>query len=98
MFAVILLPVPVCDELIAAPQFRRLCAVGTRIEFDPSTIRGKTIYSTVNQSPNPRVTVGTLHGYYIPWRYYDATTKDLVVSYKTYDIRGGLLVRSLGFS
>lgn len=98
ILVLVLLPLPVADELIAAPQFRALCEEGTKLEFDPLTIRGKTIFSKANPTPDPRITVGTLHGYYIPWRYYDAATKELVISYRTYDIKGGLLIRLLGIS
>ena len=98
ILALVLLPLPVADELIAAPQFRTLCEDGTKVKFDPLTIRGKTIFSNVNPTPDPRITVGTLHGYYVPWRYYDAATKELVISYRTYYIKGGLLIRLLGIS
>ena len=40
----ILVPLPVADELMAAPQFRRLCEEGTKLKFDPEKVKGKTIF------------------------------------------------------
>ena len=92
--AVVLLPLPVADELISAPQFRRLCDEGTKLKFDPEKIRGRTMF--LAEDPQPEISVGFLRGYYIPWRYLDATTKEELVSHKSYHLYGGILMRASG--
>ena len=96
IFAVILLPVPVYDEVITAPQFAKLCEEGTRLKFDSERIRGKTIF--LAPEPQPDIAIGLLRGYYIPWRYLDVTTKEVLISYNSYHLKGGLLIRLLGIS
>lgn len=93
-----LFPLIVIDELISKPQFERLCAEGAKLKFDPQKIRGKTIFLGEIASPKPSFTVGFLGGYYIPWRYLDATTKEELIAYNSYHIEGGFLIRALGIS
>lgn len=93
---VLIFPLIVIDELITAPQFKKLCEEGTKLTFDPEKIRGKTIF--LDENPQPDISVGLLRGYYIPWRYLDATTKETLISYNSYHIKGGLLIRMLGIS
>ena len=95
---VLLFPLIVADELITAPQFAKLCEEGAKLKFDPERIRGKTIFLAQGPSPKPRFTVGFLEGYYIPWRYHDATTKEELISENIYVIKGGAFIRALGIS
>ncbi|MEO8384982.1 MAG: hypothetical protein ABI583_07065 [Betaproteobacteria bacterium] len=94
--AVVLLPLPVADELISAPQFRRLCDEGTTLKFDSEKIRGRTIFYADDLQPD--ISVGLLRGYYIPLRLLDVTTKEELISYNTYYVKGGILIRTLGIS
>ncbi len=87
---------PVADELISIPQFHRLCEEGTRLKFDPEKIRGRTIFLAENSQPDIRV--GLLRGYYIPWHYLDATTKEVLITSSSYHVKGGILIRMLGIS
>lgn len=96
LLAIILLPVPVYDELITAPQFRTLCEDGTKLKFDPDRIRGRTIF--LAHDPQPDISVGFLHGYSIPSRYLDATTNEVLITTNSYHLKGGLLIRMLGIS
>ena len=92
----LMLALPVADELISAPQFHRLCEEGTKLKFDPEKIRGRTIFLAEN--PQPDITIGLLQGYYTPWHYLDATTKEKLITYNTYNLKGGFLIRTLGIS
>lgn len=39
-----------------------------------------------------------LSGYYTPSRYLDATTKEELISFNSYFLKGGVLIRTLGIS
>lgn len=91
-----LLVLPVADELISAPQFQKLCKEGTKLKFDPEKIRGKTIFLAEN--PQPPIDVGLLRGHYIPWHYLDTTTKEKLITFNSYHLKGGLFIRMLGIS
>lgn len=94
--SVVMLALPVADELVSAPLFYKLCEEGTKLKFDPKKIRGKTIFLADN--PQPRIQVGLLRGYYIPWNYVDATTKEELITSNSYHVTGGILIRTLGIS
>ena len=96
MVTIVMLVLPVADELISAPLFYKLCEEGTKLKFDPEKIRGRTIFLAEN--PQPRITVGLLNGYYIPWEYADAVTKEKLITSKSYHVNGGLFIRALGIS
>jgi hypothetical protein len=93
----VLLPLPIMDELITAPQFEKLCAENAKLKFDPERVRGKTIYF-VGEDPPPPLSVGFLHGYYQRWRYLDAATKEELILSNSYHIKGGIFIRTLGIS
>ena len=94
----VLLPLPVVDEIIGGFQFRALCAknasafrVGVR---DP---QGRTTKVTVDPANQYLDSVA------IPIRYSqdvysDATTQERVVAVDQYVAEGGLLIRALGIS
>jgi|GEM_PF-6765605 len=91
-----MLPLPVADELLAKPAFDKLCDEGTRLKFDPEKIRGKTM--AFKEMSQPSISVGGLSGYTIPWRLVDARTSDELISYNTFYLKGGVLIRTLGIS
>ena len=91
-----LFPLIVIDEMITAPQFEKLCEEGTKLKFDPEKIRGRTIYLASN--PQPDISIGLMNGYYIPSRYMDATTKEELISYNSYHLKGGVFISALGIS
>jgi hypothetical protein len=96
MASIVLLALPVADELISAPQFHKLCEEGTKLKFDSEKIRGRTIF--LQENPQPEITVGLLNGYYIPWIYLDVSTKEILITSVSYYIQGGLFIRALGIS
>ena len=93
---VVMFALPVADELISAPLFYKLCEEGTKLKFDPEKIRGRTIFFAKNLQPD--ISIGLLHGYYIPWRLLDTITKEELISYNSYYVKGGILIRTLGIS
>ncbi len=95
---VALAPLPVADELIAAPFFRKMCEEGVSPKFTESNLRGRTIYPAKIAYPYPEFRLLTLKGYYIPWRYNDAATGASVITYNSYHTKGGLLIQILGIS
>ena len=92
----VMLPLPVADELIAAPQFNKLCAEEAILKFDPEKIRDRTIFRADDK--HVEMTIGPLRGYYIPGRYLDATTKAVVVTDASYHVKGGFFIHMLGIS
>jgi hypothetical protein len=92
----VLLPVPVMDELITAPQFEKLCVENAKLKFDPERIRGRTVF--LADDPQPDLSIGLLKGYYIQGRYLDATTREQLVVASSYHLKGGIFIRTLGIS
>ena len=98
ILALFLLPLPIADELIAAPQFRALCEEGTKLKFDPQVIDGMTVYEQPSKWPFPQFSIAGLDGYYINATYTDQPNGKTVISSKSYSIKGGILIRALGIS
>ncbi len=96
LILVALLPLPLVDEIIGGRQFEQLCKENSTIQVDRVKAVGKTVY--LNSLPETNV-----QGTWVPisvhyWRFVDATTGELVVSYNTLRATGGRLIRALGIS
>lgn len=93
---VVLLPLPLIDEIVGGRQFERLCKENSMIQVDRATAVGKTVYFV----PQPDVEIeGTWVRVVLqPKRFVDATTGEVVVSYNELIAVGGWLIRSLGIS
>lgn len=98
MATVVMLALPVADELISAPQFNKLCEEGAKLKFDPKTIYGMTVYRQPSKFPFPEFRIVGLVGYYIEAIYTDQPVGAPVISSKSYSIKGGVLIRALGIS
>lgn len=98
IFALALLPMPVYDELIAAPKFKKLCEEGTQLKFDPKVIHNMTVYRKPAKFPFPEFQLAGLVGYYIEAVYTDQPDGNPVISSRSYSIKGGILIRVLGIS
>jgi hypothetical protein len=90
---VVLFPLPLIDEIAGKMQFEQLCNEYSEIEVNRREAAGKTVYL----APTSEISA---QGTWVPirrkqWRYLDATTDELVVSYNTFHASGGLLVRTL---
>ena len=94
----VMLPLPVADELIAAPQFRQMCKEGTTLKFDPESIVGTTVYRQPSKFPFPKFSLVGLTGYYVQVTYTATPTGKPVIAYRWFSIDGGMLIRLLGIS
>lgn len=88
LFAV-LLPLPLIDEIVGGWQFARLCEANVvRVNMD--TARGRRVYeekvSVSTPVPGTWVNVKKL-----PFRFLDATTGEVVVSFNQFHAEGGRL-------
>ena len=92
---VVLVPLPVIDEIIGGIQFKQLCKEHDEIHVDRLKAKGRTVY--LADTPDEY-----LHGVAVPvrvlrWRFVDATTGELIVSYDDLYAQDGWLVRFFGF-
>lgn len=93
---VVLIALPLVDEIVGAAQFERLCKDNLAIHIDEKDARGKTVY--LADLPDIQV-----QGTWVPvrlqrWRYLDATTDAPVVTYNMLYATGGWLIRALSIS
>lgn len=92
----VLLPIPVADELAGRFQFNTLCNNAT-LRIDAEKARGKTIRVVID--PSNRIVPGqilvTLHSHF---SLRDTETGEEVAQYDAYVVKGGVLIRMLGIS
>lgn len=94
LFTLIFL-VPVADEIVGGFQFRALCKKNALLIFDEEKIKGKTV-------AYQRVRDNYIYRYLIPvlersWSYKDIGTGEIVISWKSYEAKGGWLSHFIGF-
>lgn len=87
-FFLILMAVPVSDEIVGGFQFRSLCNQNAVFHFGVSDLEGRTTKLTISPSHNivPRTAVPISYSGY---EYRDTTTDELVVKYRDYSASGG---------
>ncbi|MBE7418531.1 MAG: hypothetical protein HS128_12440 [Ideonella sp.] len=90
----ILMPFPVIDEILAKPQFERLCRENAEIKIDRASAVGRTVY--FEAQPHVELPGTWVQVTRRPMRYVDATTGELVLSYNVLEASGGVLVHLLG--
>lgn len=92
---VVLVPLPVVDELIGMWQFDALCKKGAVFQVDSERIKGKSIRLVVDPSwakvPNTAIPIS-----YSRYSYRDVSRNEELASYIHYDAQGGWLVHALG--
>ena len=92
----VLLPLPVLDEIIGGFQFRALCEKNAKLKFnvDPATLKDKSVRAYAK--PSHEIVGGTLveitHSHEI---YRDAEGGQDLLSFDSYRAKGGLLIRLL---
>ncbi len=92
---VVLLVLPVADELIGMWQLDALCKGGSTLKINAERIRGRTIRVVIR--PSWAQAAGTaIPISYSRYSYQDTTTGEELASYTSYDAKGGWLIRSLG--
>jgi len=102
----LLLPLPVVDEIIGGFQLRAFCREGAVARYDEEKLRGRTV--RMRLEPNPDVpsvmqTPTRRVGAFIPIEertidYLDVESGQVLLSYKAFRAKGGVLIRTLGIS
>jgi hypothetical protein len=94
---VALLPLPVADELIARPQIERLCRDGAVFKIDEQNIRGRRVKSFA-EPLNEAVPGIAIPVTFTRTVYRDESSGEELATLGYYYVKGGALVRTLGFS
>jgi|1186.fasta_scaffold15175_2 hypothetical protein len=81
VFFVLLIPLPLIDEIVGKGQFEQLCRENSTIQVARAKAAGKTVY--LADTPPEEVKGTWVRIVLQPWRYVDATTNETVVSYNT---------------
>lgn len=93
---VLLLPLPLIDEIVGGWQFARLCKEHDTIQIDRERARGKIVYFAEDPAIEIENTWTPVRQQ--PWRFLDATTNAPVLSYEKFTAEGGILIRTLKIS
>lgn len=93
---VVLLPLPLADEIIGGKQFEQLCKENSNIQVDRMKAAGKTVYLADLSDVQIKGTWVPIR--LQPWRFVDVTTNEPVVSYNILHATGGRLIRALRIS
>lgn len=86
---VLLLPLPLMDEIVGGWQFARLCEANV-VRVNKDTARGKTVY--VEIGPHQVRVAGTwVPVWKMSFRYVDASTGEILASFDQLKAEGGRL-------
>lgn len=92
VLVLVLIPVPLVDEYFGKKQFEELCKENAKIQIAPNSA-GRTVYLQEPQRVHiPETWVPVIS---TQWRFIDATTGQVVVSYNTLQASGGRFTRGL---
>ena len=91
---IVLVALPVADEIIGGFQFRALCRDNAVLKIDAERIKGKTIRMVIDPS-NKDVDNTAVRIYYSRVSYRDAVTGEELGSNSDYVAMGGILIRAL---
>lgn len=93
---VVMLPLPLIDEIIAKPQFEALCKEKAVVSIVAPNLQGKTLwYAGVSRTIN---TIGKSRIVESKWSFVVAPTGEPAYHYSSFDAEGGWFVRMLGIS
>lgn len=92
----VLVPLPLIDEIVGKGQFEQLCRGKAEIVVDAQTTRGRTVWFGGSQQTHVRL--GMLQVTQARRTYIDVKTQEPVYHYYRLEARGGLLTRSLGIA
>lgn len=90
----ILLVLPLIDEIVGGIQFAQLCKANSTVQFDRMKAAGKTVYLSDVEDINVKGTWVPIR--LQPWRYIDAVTGEPIVTFNILHATGGWLIRTLG--
>lgn len=91
---ILLLVLPVVDEIVGGFQFRALCKENAVLKIDAEKIKGKTIRVVINPS-NKDVENTAVRIYFSSVAYQDTASGENLGSNSVYTAIGGFLIRSL---
>jgi len=92
----LLLPLPLVDELVGERQFEQLCKDNSTIQVDRATAVGRTVY--LEKTTDVEIKDAWIRIVMKQWRFVDAKSGELVVSYNTLQAAGGRVSQALGLS
>jgi hypothetical protein len=91
----VFLPMPLMDEIIAKKQFEKLCKENESIHIDKEKAVGRTVYLDLVNNHKVEIKGSLVPIRLQPMRYVDVKTGEVIVSYNTLQVDGGILVRML---
>lgn len=96
LIAVLLMPLPLIDEIVGGVQFDELCKVHNTIQVDRASAKDRTVYLLDQTSTR-------IGGLAVPvrlqnWTFVDATTREAVLAYVMLYAEGGKLIHAVKFS
>ena len=91
-----LFPLPVVDELLAKPEFKRMCEANSVVHVDQAKAAGRTVY--LAEVPFEEVRGTWVRAVRRPYRFVDAQTGEVVVSYDILNAAGGWFVQAFPLS
>jgi len=92
----VLIPLPVIDEIVGKEQFERLCIENSKVTVSPTKAPGSTVY--LQRLPDEEIKGTWVRVARKPWHFVDASSGELVVSYSTLTAAGGWFVHVLPLS
>lgn len=97
MMFVVLLPLPVADEIVGGFQYRALCEKNAVLRIDETKAEGRTVKVVIDPSneilPGTAITI-----YHSHMSFVDLNTSEEIASYDSYVAKGGWFIRMLGIS
>jgi hypothetical protein len=93
---VLILPLPLVDEIVGGRQFEQLCKENSTIHVDRVSAAGKTVY--LAELPDTQIDGAWVPIRKQPWTFVDVTTGETIISYNIFYATGGRLIRTLGIS
>jgi hypothetical protein len=97
MMFVVLLPLPVADEIVGGFQYRALCEKNAVLRIDEAKAEGRTVKVVVDPSneilPGTAITI-----YHSHLSFFDVRTNEKIAEYDRYVAKGGWFIRMLGIS
>lgn len=94
---ILLLPLPVVDEIIGGYQYRTLCREKAVLRIDAEKAKGRTVRVVID--PSNEILQGTaIMIYHSHLSFRDVNTSEEIASYNRYVAKGGWFIRMLGIS
>jgi hypothetical protein len=93
---VVLMPLPLVDEIVAKPYFDSLCRKNAILVLDKASTQPRIVW--FDSGDRTDVAIGPLNGSMYRKQYVEKETSNLVYHYSTLTVTGGWLIRALKIS